>query len=113
MWTRDDGWQAGKAKLCVLNIERNLFQDVFEILSDLNQAIPSHLADESWPETPFSISTSLILFFVLLPFFLKTKIINQIVFSFSFDKGRRTDSRIRRKNTMQPRREANPGSCEF
>ena len=38
---------------------------------------------------------------------------NQILFSFSSDKDRRTDSRIRRKNTAQPRRESNPGSCEF
>ena len=37
----------------------------------------------------------------------------QILFSFSSDKDRRTDSRIRRKNTAQPRRESNPGSCEF
>ena len=32
---------------------------------------------------------------------------NQILFSFSSDKDRRTDSRIRRKNTAQPRRESN------
>ena len=32
----------------------------------------------------------------------------QILFSFSTDKDRRTDSRIRRKNTAQPRRESNP-----
>ena len=32
------------------------------------------------------------------------------LFSFSSDKDRRTDSRIRRKNTAQPRRESNPGS---
>ena len=38
---------------------------------------------------------------------------NQILFSFSSDKDRRTDNRIRRKNTAQPRRESNPGSCEF
>ena len=38
---------------------------------------------------------------------------NQILFSFSSDKDRRTDSRIRRKNTAQSRRESNPGSCEF
>ena len=38
---------------------------------------------------------------------------NQILFSFSSDKDRRTDSRIRRKDTAQPRRESNPGSCEF
>ena len=38
---------------------------------------------------------------------------SQILFSFSSDKDRRTDSRIRRKNTAQPRRESNPGSCEF
>ena len=38
---------------------------------------------------------------------------NQILFSFSSDKDRRTDSRIRRKNTAQPRQESNPGSCEF
>ena len=38
---------------------------------------------------------------------------NQILFSFSSDKDRRTDSRIRRKNTAQPRRESNPGSCEL
>ena len=37
----------------------------------------------------------------------------QILFSFSSDKDRRTDSRIRRKNTAQPRRESNSGSCEF
>ena len=37
----------------------------------------------------------------------------QILFSFSTDKDRRTDSRIRRKNTAQPRRESNPRSCEF
>ena len=36
-----------------------------------------------------------------------------ILFSFSSDKDRTTDSRIRRKNTAQPRRESNPGSCEF
>ena len=30
---------------------------------------------------------------------------NQILFSFSSDKDRRTDSRIRRKNTVQPRQE--------
>ena len=34
------------------------------------------------------------------------------LFSFSSDKDRKTDSRIRRKNTAQPRRESNPGSCE-
>ena len=34
--------------------------------------------------------------------------VNQL-FSFSSDKDRRTDSRIRRKNTAQPRRESNPG----
>ena len=33
---------------------------------------------------------------------------HQILFSFSSDKDRRTDSRIRRKNTAQPRRESNP-----
>ena len=32
----------------------------------------------------------------------------QILFSFSTDKDRRTDSRVRRKNTAQPRRESNP-----
>ena len=37
---------------------------------------------------------------------------NQILFSFSSDNDRRTDSRIRRKITAQPRRESNPGSCE-
>ena len=37
----------------------------------------------------------------------------QIIFSFSSDKDRRTDSRIRRKNTAQPRLESNPESCEF
>ena len=37
----------------------------------------------------------------------------QILFSFSSDKDRRTDSRIRRKNTTQPCRESNPGSCEI
>ena len=39
----------------------------------------------------------------------------QIKFSslFSSDKDRRTDSRIGRKITAQPRRESNPGSCEF
>ena len=36
-----------------------------------------------------------------------------ILFSFSSDKDRRTDGRIRRKNTAQPRRESNRGSCEF
>ena len=40
-------------------------------------------------------------------------IISLKLFSFSSDKDRRTDSRIRRKNTAQPRRESNPGSCEF
>ena len=35
--------------------------------------------------------------------------VNQL-FSFSSDKDRRTDSRIRRKKTAQPRRESNPGS---
>ena len=38
---------------------------------------------------------------------------NQILFSFSSDKDRRIDSRIRRKNAAQPRQESNPGSCEF
>ena len=67
---------------------------LFEILSDLNQAVPIHLADESLtrlPDTPpdhlqkslfrvgglqssFSMSSFFIVFFVLLPFFLKTKI---------------------------------------
>ena len=69
-----------------------LFFFFFEILSDLNQAVPNHLADKSqivcrihhqnlkkkkkktfWvgsPQSPFSISSSLILFFVLLPLFL-------------------------------------------
>ena len=37
---------------------------------------------------------------------------HQILFSFSSDKDRRTDSRIRQKNTAQPLRESNPGSCE-
>ena len=37
----------------------------------------------------------------------------QILFSFSSDKERRTDSRIRRENTAQPHRESNPGFCEF
>ena len=37
----------------------------------------------------------------------------QILFSFNSDKDRRTDSWIRRKNTAQPRRESNPGSCEI
>ena len=67
----------------------------FEILSDLNQAVPSHLAHESQtrypklgssptksqkktfrvggPPSPFSFSFSFILSFVLLPFFLNTK----------------------------------------
>ena len=43
----------------------------------------------------------------------KHSAIYQILFSFSTDKDRRTDSRIRRKNTAQPRRESNPRSCEF
>ena len=38
---------------------------------------------------------------------------NQSLFSFSSDKDRRADSRIRRKNTAQPRRESNPGSGEW
>ena len=38
---------------------------------------------------------------------------NKFLLSFSSDKDRRTDSRIRRKNTAQPRRESNPGSCEW
>ena len=54
--------------------KRSLF---FEILSDLNQAVPNHLADESFraggPQSPFSISSSFILSFVLLPFLLNTK----------------------------------------
>ena len=33
---------------------------------------------------------------------------NQNLFSFSSDKDRRTDCRIRRKYTAQPRRESNP-----
>ena len=41
----------------------------------------------------------------------KLLVFGQILCSFSFDKVRRTDSRIRRKNTAQPRRESNPGSC--
>ena len=42
--------------------------------------------------------------------------ISNQLFSFSSDKDRRTDSRIRRKKktkTAQPRRESNPGSCEL
>ena len=38
---------------------------------------------------------------------------NKILFSFSSDIDRRTDSRIRRKNTAQPRRESHPGPCEW
>ena len=38
--------------------------------------------------------------------------VNQL-FSFSSAKDRRADSRIRQKKTAQPRRESNPGSCEF
>ena len=33
--------------------------------------------------------------------------------AFSSDMKRRTDSRMRRKNSAQPRRGSNPGSCEF
>ena len=36
---------------------------------------------------------------------------NQILFSFSSDKDRKTDSRIRRKNTAQPRND--PDKSEF
>ena len=38
---------------------------------------------------------------------------DQILFSFSTDKDRRTDSRIRRKNTAQPRRESTRASLRF
>ena len=43
------------------------------------------------------------------------KLAGQILFSFSsnLDKDRRTDSRIRRKNTAQPRQGSNPGSCKL
>ena len=37
---------------------------------------------------------------------------NQMPFSFTSGIDRRTDSRIRRKNTAQPRQESNPGFCE-
>ena len=36
-----------------------------------------------------------------------------LLYSFSSDKARRTDSRIRRKTTVHRRRESNPGSCIF
>ena len=68
-------------------------QPFFEILLDLNEAVPNHLADKSQthesdkisktffrvggPQSPFSISSHFTLVSVLLPFFLKTKIKSQ------------------------------------
>ena len=76
------GWCTNKLQdttQVVLN-RSMLFSD---ILSDLNQAVPNHIAAcESQarltfragrPQSPFSISSFFILFFVLLPFFLKKK----------------------------------------
>ena len=52
-----------------------------------------------------------------IPFFVNSLLsgsfLYQNLFSFSTDKDRRTDSRIRRKNTAQPRWESNPRSCDF
>ena len=92
------GLRGSKWPAILLTLFFFFFFFFFEILSDLNQAVPNHLADKTQivsrihhqnlkkkkkktfrvgsPQSPFSIPSSLILFFVLLPLFLKTKILS-------------------------------------
>ena len=64
------------------------------------------------PVCPVARTQTIILQVVCCKLALVGIIPNQILFSFSSDKARRTDSWIRRKNTVQPCRESNPGSCD-